>query len=691
MTGECEITGLNPEDVNNWSDLHRYITGTLELSTPSEESLSSFNKPLNNTVSNHKVHPGDAKRRESLIQHLERSISRKIKGSKLIPFGSNQTGMSLKGGDLDLCLSVNDDNPKKILKRISGMMRGQGMENVKPLMRAKIPIVKFTDPRSGIDVDISINNSLALHNTRLMTHYVSLDQRVKQVAICVKHWALHRHLSDAPSGTLSSYAWSLLVVQHLQLEGIIPNIQAGEDRTLVEVEGVEYDLTIDTEVSSNGDKSKTLEQLLFGFFSRYATWNWDDDIVSIRNGSPISRDQKGWLAEKPSALDVITSKKDRPPRVGAHHLAIEDPFDLDHDLCRVVWASGELKIRNELLRAARLFGEGQTWKAICETVDSERLAGLEPTDIFADLRTKSDDEVKQMKDVSLAESVALETRIEALESERSSAIRMAKAMRGVIEETSGLKKEHKAIIVGLKTRNKEIDSLKNQRDLINANIIIPVHMIEDELAKVYTRLTEESDIHRVPSLNREKNQFSWFLELQAMHGKAREATELHQRFIDLVKEQKGEIKKLKIFESKHDETTTKLLEDEPMLKDKNINKNEARSFDRRVQNIQKALRQRRGEMHGIRRELGRLDAWLRKKSNSSSHRPARPANKKKESKPANAPMTLGDISGMFAAIESKTDSKKTRKSSAKKAGMRKLGNLSAHRGTRNTYTKKDSR
>ena len=129
-----------------------------------------------------------------------------------------------------------------------------------------------------------------------------------------------------------------------------------------------------------------------------------------------------------------------------------------------------------------------------------------------------------------------------------------------------------------------------KRDKINSDIILPIHMIEDELSKVYNRLTEELDIHRVPSLGKEKEQFSWFMELQAMHGKAREASELHHRFIELVKEQKEEIKKLKIYETKHDDATAKLLQDEPMLKDKNINSKEVGSYDRRVHNIQKALR-----------------------------------------------------------------------------------------------------
>ena len=273
---------------------------------------------------------------------------------------------------------------------------------------------------------------------------------------------------------------------------------------------------------------------------------------------------------------------------------------------------------------------------------------------------------------------------------------MAKAMRGVIEETSGLRKEHKSIIVKLRDRNKQIDAAKQLRDKINSDIILPIHMIEDELAKVYSRLTEEIDIHRVPSLEREKVQFSWFVELQAMHGKAREASELHQRFIELVIEQKTEIKKLKIFETKHDEATTKLLDDEPLLKDKSINSNEVRSYDRQSQNIQRALRQRRGEMHKLRRESGRLEAWIRKKDSRppksgkrDGHRDKSRTPKPAASKVSTGPMTLGDISGLLSEMNSLAPSKKPKKVSSKKAGMRKLGNLGAHRGSRGQYKKKD--
>ena len=265
------------------------------------------------------------------------------------------------------------------------------------------------------------------------------------------------------NGTLSSYAWSILVINHLQEQQVIPNLQSGEDRTIIEIDGNEFDITVNEDASLAQPSQQNIAELTMSFFRNYATKDWENEVVSIRNGKSISRDEKGWMNENPTALEIYNSDKENPGRMGEHHLAIEDPFETDHDLCRVVRAEGELRIRNELLRAAELFGSGSTWKEICETVDAERLKDIEPVDIFHDLRDKNDDLVRNMLEKTKAEMDAVDRLIDALESERQSTLRMAKAMRGVIEETSDLRKEHKAIITGLKSRNKEIDEIKVEK------------------------------------------------------------------------------------------------------------------------------------------------------------------------------------------------------------------------------------
>ena len=61
--------------------------------------------------------------------------------------------------------------------------------------------MKFTDSTTGIPVDLSLNNALALRNTESIATYVDIDPRVKTVALAVKHWALQRGLANAFKGT----------------------------------------------------------------------------------------------------------------------------------------------------------------------------------------------------------------------------------------------------------------------------------------------------------------------------------------------------------------------------------------------------------------------------------------------------------------------------------------------------------
>ena len=133
MTDFCEITGLSSENSEKFNYLHHYITNSKEIATPDNDVLKGFIKPLENTVSANKIHNSDTKRRESLFKHLEKSIASKFDDSKLTVFGSVESGLSLKGGDFDLCLQIPNANQKKVLKRIGGMLRGQGMENVQKM------------------------------------------------------------------------------------------------------------------------------------------------------------------------------------------------------------------------------------------------------------------------------------------------------------------------------------------------------------------------------------------------------------------------------------------------------------------------------------------------------------------------------------------------------------------------------
>ena len=72
-----------------------------------------------------------------------------------------------------------------------------GMERVVCRAAAKVPIVKIWDPELQLACDMNVNNTLALENTRMIKTYVQLDERVRPLAIIIKHWTKQRILNDA--------------------------------------------------------------------------------------------------------------------------------------------------------------------------------------------------------------------------------------------------------------------------------------------------------------------------------------------------------------------------------------------------------------------------------------------------------------------------------------------------------------
>jgi DNA polymerase sigma len=71
------------------------------------------------------------------------------------------------------------------------------MERVVCVASAKVPIVKIWDPELRLASDMNVNNTLALENTRMIKTYVQIDDRVRPLAMIIKHWTRERILNDA--------------------------------------------------------------------------------------------------------------------------------------------------------------------------------------------------------------------------------------------------------------------------------------------------------------------------------------------------------------------------------------------------------------------------------------------------------------------------------------------------------------
>nr|XP_004672399.1 terminal uridylyltransferase 7 isoform X2 [Jaculus jaculus] len=291
--------------------------------------------------------------REHIRQNLESFIKQDFPGTKLSLFGSSKNGFGFKQSDLDVCMTINGhetaeglDCVRTIEELARVLRKHSGLRNILPITTAKVPIVKFFHLRSGLEVDISLYNTLALHNTRLLAAYSAIDPRVKYLCYTMKVFTKMCDIGDASRGSLSSYAYTLMVLYFLQQRNppVIPVLQEiykGEKKPEIFVDGwnIYFFDQIDelpTYWSEYGKNTESVGQLWLGLLRFYTEeFDFKEHVISIRRKSLLTTFKKQW-----------TSK----------YIVIEDPFDLNHNL----GAGLSRKMTNFIMKAfingRRVFG-----------------------------------------------------------------------------------------------------------------------------------------------------------------------------------------------------------------------------------------------------------------------------------------------------------------------------------------------
>lgn len=267
--------------------------------------------------------------RDHILQDLQTFVRRHFTGAKLQLFGSSKNGFGFRQSDLDICMmledrdSIDDDDYIRIIESLARQLRKHsGLKNILPITTAKVPIVKFYHVQTGLEGDISLYNTLALHNTHLLASYAAIDKRVKILCYVMKVFAKMCDIGDASRGSLSSYAYTLMVLFYLQQRNppVIPVLQEifdGKNKPEILVEGWNVYFFDDLAALPGrwqhyGTNTETVGELWLGLLRFYTEeFDFREHVVCIRQHARLTTFNKQW-----------TSK----------YIAIEDPFDLNHNL-----------------------------------------------------------------------------------------------------------------------------------------------------------------------------------------------------------------------------------------------------------------------------------------------------------------------------------------------------------------------
>ncbi|BFZ16873.1 hypothetical protein BsWGS_19912 [Bradybaena similaris] len=264
--------------------------------------------------------------REIFLKGLEEFIQAQYADAKLSLFGSSCNGFGFDKSDMDICLTFTQRKiPDKVIVIESlarKMKQHVDLMNVHAIATAKVPIVKFTVKKTGLEGDISFYNTLALENTKLLMCYNKIDPRVNILGYAVKTFAKVCDIGDASRGSLSSYAYILMMLYYLQQvqPPVIPVLQElykGDQKPQNLVEG--WDVwfldnlsQLDELWPEKGKNTMSVAELWLGFLCFYVEeFKYKEHVVSIRQKQPLTRFDKLW---------------------NGSCIAIEDPFDLNHNL-----------------------------------------------------------------------------------------------------------------------------------------------------------------------------------------------------------------------------------------------------------------------------------------------------------------------------------------------------------------------
>ncbi|EGC39642.1 hypothetical protein DICPUDRAFT_26598 [Dictyostelium purpureum] len=254
------------------------------------------------------------------------------------------------------------------------MLKINGYQKILAIPTARVPIVKFKDPSTNLSCDICMNNLLAIYNTRLVQDYSKIDERMKPLVYVVKRWAKRRKINEPSLGTLSSYGYINLVISFLQTRDppILPCLQElangpkiingkeyGEllDDVMVDGFNCKYYNDISKLIGFGLQNKESLGSLVFHFFQTYSReFSFMNQVVSIRNGSPILKSSKTWES---------ISKKSH------YWFSIEDPFEITHNLARVVNRPNLSIIISELNRAYKLLSKNSNLHKVLREYHNE--------------------------------------------------------------------------------------------------------------------------------------------------------------------------------------------------------------------------------------------------------------------------------------------------------------------------------
>lgn len=223
-------------------------------------------------------------------------------------FGSYTTQLFLPLSDIDMVVLGVDPVRGNLRSLASALVRAKVCPYPQVIDKAKVPIVKFVDTRTGIQVDVSFNQENGVHNTAVVNNYLKEFDALKPLVMVLKYYMKSRDLQEPYTGGIGSYALTLMVVSFLQVRNLsnISIFLSFKSSNII------FDTLQQQAHYESGKPETNLGYLLIDFFDFYGyAFNYYTTGISVRDGgSYFNKMNVDWFDYSQPFLMAIEDPND---------------------------------------------------------------------------------------------------------------------------------------------------------------------------------------------------------------------------------------------------------------------------------------------------------------------------------------------------------------------------------------------
>ncbi|CUM66758.1 uncharacterized protein PRCAT00004439001 [Priceomyces carsonii] len=247
--------------------------------------------------------------RNKVINLLKKQISSFWENTETHVFGSSATDLYLPGSDIDMVVisSTGDFEQRSRLYQLSSYLRNKKLaKNIEVIAKAKVPIIKFVDPSTGIHIDISFERSNGIDAAKKIRKWLASTPGLRELVLTVKQFLRSRKLNNVHVGGLGGYSTIILCYHFLKMH---PRL-----------------------ATNNISISDNLGTLLIEFFELYGrNFSYDNLIIAIDSTTDLPK----YLLKK-DYPKLNTSKN-------PFTIIIQDPSDQANNISRSSYNLRDIK------------------------------------------------------------------------------------------------------------------------------------------------------------------------------------------------------------------------------------------------------------------------------------------------------------------------------------------------------------